>query len=201
VIPPAGLERAATLAGVLEGPAPDSASGLEARPDWGPGALREAAAVIEEAAADPDGFAAAHGIGTLERVRVGAEGLRLLRRMMRRDHALEALYAAEQTGSPPDPGSYGDAAVQLVDGVWASREDLDRAIGEVAVGWRVERMAPVDRTLLRLALWELRHQPATPVAVIVSEAVRLAKVYSTESSGRFVNGVLSGLAEGVRPGG
>jgi N utilization substance protein B len=56
-------------------------------------------------------------------------------------------------------------------------------------------MPPVDRNVLRIALWELRHRPATPVPVVISEAVRMAKLYSTERSGGFVNGVLSKLAE------
>jgi N utilization substance protein B len=55
-------------------------------------------------------------------------------------------------------------------------------------------MPPIDRNILRIALWELEHRPETPVAVIISEAVRLAKVYSTERSGGFVNGVLAKLA-------
>ncbi len=79
-------------------------------------------------------------------------------------------------------------------GVWAERSDLDEAIGEASDRWRVERMPPVDRNILRIALWELRHRPQTPVPVVISEAVRMAKVYSTERSGSFVNGVLGRLA-------
>ena len=78
-------------------------------------------------------------------------------------------------------------------GVWAERDALDIALGATATGWRVERMPPVDRNILRLALWELRHRPATPVAVVIAEAVRLAKTYSTARSGGFVNGVLARL--------
>jgi N utilization substance protein B len=55
-------------------------------------------------------------------------------------------------------------------------------------------MPPIDRNVLRIALWELRHRSDTPVAVVISEAVRLAKLYSTERSGGFVNGVLARLA-------
>jgi N utilization substance protein B len=82
----------------------------------------------------------------------------------------------------------------MATGVWAERESLDEAIGDAATGWRVERMPPVDRNILRLALWELRNRPGTPMPVVISEAVRLAKTYSTERSGGFVNGVLSRLA-------
>ena len=86
----------------------------------------------------------------------------------------------------------------LARGVWEERAALDAAIGAAATEWRVERMAAVDRTVLRLALWELRHRPDLPAAVVISEAVRLAKAYSTERSGAFVNGVLSRLERETR---
>jgi N utilization substance protein B len=78
--------------------------------------------------------------------------------------------------------------------VWADRSALDASIGAVSSGWRVERMPVIDRNILRIALWELLNRPDMPVAVVISEAVRLAKLYSTERSGGFVNGVLSRLA-------
>ena len=56
-------------------------------------------------------------------------------------------------------------------------------------------MPPVDRNVIRIALWELRHHTRTPVPVVISEAVRMAKAYSTERSGGFVNGVLAKLAD------
>ena len=62
-------------------------------------------------------------------------------------------------------------------------------------------MPVVDRAILRLGLYELRHVPSVPTAVVVNEAVRLAKTYSTQRSGVFVNGVLASLAERERPGG
>ena len=65
-------------------------------------------------------------------------------------------------------------------------------------GWTIDRMAVLDRTLLRMAAYELAHEPSVPVAVVISEAVELAKQYSTEESGRFVNGVLGSVAKEVR---
>jgi len=111
-----------------------------------------------------------------------------------REAALRTLYEADQRRSAPDTGDLSDRASEMVEGVWATRDDLDGAIGAVSTGWRVGRMPPVDRNILRIALWELRHRPDTPVAVVISEAVRLAKRYSTERSGGFVNGVLARLA-------
>ena len=117
-----------------------------------------------------------------------------------RDEALRTLYEADQRREEPDLGGLGRRATDMVAGVWAERESLDQAIGEAATGWRVERMPPIDRNILRLALWELRNRPRTPIPVVISEAVRLAKIYSTERSGGFVNGVLARLAGELRPG-
>lgn len=111
-----------------------------------------------------------------------------------REAALRTLYEADQRRQAPDTTDLGERTRQLVDGVWDTRQDLDSAIGAVSAGWRVGRMPPIDRNVLRIALWELRHRSDTPVAVVISEAVRLAKLYSTERSGGFVNGVLARLA-------
>ena len=67
-----------------------------------------------------------------------------------------------------------------------------------AKGWEVERMPVLDRSILRLATYELIAEPEVPVAVVIDEAVELAKQYSTEFSGGFVNGVLSTIARQVR---
>ncbi len=113
-----------------------------------------------------------------------------------RELALEALYQADQRRLSPDEAVAGlpGRAARMVRGVLEQQDELDRAIDRASVGWRVERMPVVDRAVLRLALYELRYEPSTPMAVIIDEAVELAKTYSTERSGRFVNGVLSKLA-------
>jgi N utilization substance protein B len=118
-----------------------------------------------------------------------------------RDLALTALYEADQRGlrAPEIDAGWPAKTARLVRGVHGHIEQLDRAIDEVSTRWRVARMPPVDRSILRLGLYELRFEPATPMAVVVSEAVRLAKAYSTERSGSFVNGVLAKLAAVERP--
>jgi N utilization substance protein B len=181
---------AGELAAVARGEADPATvfGGPEPLPLW------EAAELIEDAAADPVGFAARHGDAALEALSVGTEGLARLRRLLRRDDALAALYAAEQRDGPPNVEDLGEEAAGLALGTWEERAELDRAIGGAAVGWTVARMPPVDRSILRLALFELLRRPSTPPAVVVSEAVRLAKAYSTQESGRFVNGVLGELA-------
>lgn len=112
-----------------------------------------------------------------------------------REAALHALYEADQRREAvPTLERLSKRSAAIVSGVWGSRESLDVAIGEASTGWRVERMPPVDRNVLRIALWELRSRPEVPVPVVIAEAVRLVKTYSTARSGAFVNGVLSKLA-------
>jgi N utilization substance protein B len=89
--------------------------------------------------------------------------------------------------------------VQLVTGVETRDEEVVALLGRHATGWTVERMPVVDRCVLRIAAYELLGEPDVPVAVVLDEAVELAKQYSTKDSGRYVNGVLSGLANEVRP--
>lgn len=112
--------------------------------------------------------------------------------------ALEALYAAESTGAEkPDLDGLGRRAARLAAGTWDRRAQLDAEIATASSGWRVERMPAVDRNILRLALYELRHTD-TPLAVVIDEAVELAKTYSTSRSGAFVNGVLGALVDDDR---
>jgi transcription antitermination protein NusB len=123
------------------------------------------------------------------------------RRRDSRRIAIEILYQADLTGGSPlevleerrDLGEGGDLsafAQDLVRGVTERRDELDRVIGEHAEDWTVPRMASVDRTLLRVACFEILYREDVPAAVAVDEAVIAAKELSTEASGRFVNGVL-----------
>lgn len=118
-----------------------------------------------------------------------------------RQLALEALYELEQV---PEADISSDQlagkALRLVEGVRANRETIDRHIEEVSEHWRLSRMPLIDVTILRIGAFELLFDD-TPVAVVINEAVELAKEYSTQASGSFVNGLLAGLAESVRPGG
>jgi N utilization substance protein B len=114
-----------------------------------------------------------------------------------RDQALFALYAADISGSDPDTSELSARARRYVEGTWSQIAELDAEISAVASGWRLERMPAVDRNIIRLALYEVR-SAQTPVGVALSEAVNLAKVFSTERSGAFVNGVLARLVDGER---
>lgn len=81
-------------------------------------------------------------------------------------------------------------AILLVDGVIANRRDIDERIRSAARNWDLERMAVVDRNCLRLGCYELMHRDDIPMKVAINEAIELAKRYSTEASGAFVNGIL-----------
>jgi transcription antitermination protein NusB len=93
----------------------------------------------------------------------------------------------------PDP-----LAASLVRGVEAHRERLDEAIASRARGWTLARMPLIDLTVMRIASYELLARPDVPVAVVLDEAIELAKRFSTDDSGRFVNGVLSALVPDLR---
>lgn len=114
-----------------------------------------------------------------------------------RDLALETLYELESRPDADLP-TLPDRAAALVRGVLDEKEALDHEIEAASEHWSVARMPMIDRSILRLGLHELRHHPETPTAVVVSEGVRLAKTYSTERSGAFVNGVLAALARSIR---
>ena len=86
-----------------------------------------------------------------------------------------------------EAGSY---ARRLVEGVMRQRDDLDTRIQGAARNWQMDRMAAADRTVLRIGCYELLYETEVPVRVALNEAIELAKQYSTEASGAFVNGIL-----------
>jgi N utilization substance protein B len=84
-------------------------------------------------------------------------------------------------------------AEQLVRGSLEKQSQIDTMLSEAATQWRLERFANVDRTVLRLAVYEIFFLPDTPTSVVINEGVELAKKYSTAESGKFVNGILGAL--------
>lgn len=104
---------------------------------------------------------------------------------MEPERALE--HVLEEAGLPPGGAAF---ARELMAGTVEHLKGLDAIIDEVALGWRVERMPPVDRNILRLALYEIAHREDIPAGASVNEAVEIAKRYGDEDSPRFINGVL-----------
>ena len=87
---------------------------------------------------------------------------------------------------------------ELVEGVEELREDLDELIEEQAIDWRVERIAPLERAILRVALFEIVHRSDVPDEVAIDEAVETAKLYCGAQAPAFVNGILGGILKRVR---
>jgi N utilization substance protein B len=121
-----------------------------------------------------------------------------------RERALGLCYEREARAITADallddlPAAPDPYAEKLLRGVEQHESELDQLLRKYSEHWAVERMPAVDRAVLRLGCFELTHEPDVPTAVVISEAVELAKQYSTEKSGRFVNGLLARIAEQVR---
>ena len=123
-----------------------------------------------------------------------------------RKRALDILFESEARGEDPlevldqrrrtnDAPPVSDYAAQLVEGVVAHRERIDQLLTEHAEGWTVPRMPAVDRTLLRIAVYEMLWADDVDDPVAITEAVRLAEELSTDDSPRFINGVLGSIAD------
>jgi N utilization substance protein B len=126
------------------------------------------------------------------------------RRTDAREQALILLYEADTRALSVDEVLAAqvvrpdDLACTLVEGVAEHRDRIDELISTYARGWTLDRMPVIDRAVLRLGSFELLGRADVPVAVVLDEAVELVKRFSTEDSGRFVNGVLSSIAGAVR---
>ena len=122
-----------------------------------------------------------------------------------REQAVIFLYESEQRSMSPlellaDRGvASADLTGELLNGIEAHRVAIDEQIVTHAKGWALDRMPALDRAILRLAIYELTSRPDVPIAVVIDEAVELAKRFSTDDSGRFVNGVLAAVAKTARP--
>jgi N utilization substance protein B len=123
-----------------------------------------------------------------------------------RSVALQALYEIDMTGHPPGAvweervseegltDSLAEFARQIIFGIYPLMAILDDFIADHAPEWPLDQVATIDRNILRIALWEIVVYGKTPVKVAINEAVELAKVYGSDSTPRFVNGVLGSLA-------
>jgi N utilization substance protein B len=124
-----------------------------------------------------------------------------------RELALQLLYQHEHSGADlevmqTDFDEWTGAAEEvrefadyLLRGTLSDLEQLDAELARQTAHWKLERLAAVDRNILRLAMFELMHEPDTPPAVVIDEAIEIAKKFGAEESGRFVNGVLDGFVK------
>ena len=139
----------------------------------------------------------------LDRGRGGRSEWIMTRRSRGREVALQVLYQLEQNSGVVNPEVrrfierrvLGDRelviyTIGLVEGVKKHQPQIDEAIKQVAENWRLDRMAAIDRNILRVGAFEILHRPEVPAKVAINEALELAKRYSTAQSSRFVNGIL-----------
>jgi N utilization substance protein B len=129
-------------------------------------------------------------------------------RRFARELALQTLYGTEVGHRSPEDmlgettaridGSEGRAFIKdLVYGTIEFADESDAQIAPLLEGWTLERLPTIDRIVLRMSVFEINHRTETPTPVVINEAVELAKKFSTEDSGRFINGVLSKATRGA----
>jgi transcription antitermination protein NusB len=100
-------------------------------------------------------------------------------------------YHAFEGAATPDVANF---ALQLVEGVIANREKLDAILSEASDHWKLDQMAKVDRIILRIAVYEIAIDRRVPTKAAINESIELAKTFSGDESGRFVNGILGRVA-------
>jgi len=123
-----------------------------------------------------------------------------------REIAIQVLYEVDAVNHNPEEAirniisrmeasqDVSDFALELVNGVIQSREELDQNIRDFAPAWPLDQISIVDRNILRLAIFEILHDNKIPVKVAINEAVELAKTFGSDNSSRFVNGVLGSVS-------
>lgn len=131
-------------------------------------------------------------------------------RRVAREKALQTLYQVEIGGSDPQEAfeyliqnldfnsESREFAQTLITGTWGEKDTIDQLIAKYARRWKIERLAVIDRNILRLAVFEMADQPNIPHEVSIDEAVELAKKYSTDKAASFINGILDSISKDLR---
>jgi len=134
------------------------------------------------------------------------------KRRLARESALQILYQLEFDGSRVDsaidlfwqnkraPAETREYSRRLVEGIIAGQREIDEAIQSISQHWRIQRMALVDRNILRLAAFELLNSPHIAPAVVINEAIEIAKKFSGPEAATFVNGILDALRKKIQAG-
>ena len=124
--------------------------------------------------------------------------------------AMQALYQVDLSGSDPDsallsvsseekfPGETIDFAGKLLDGVLKNKDRIDKEISKRLDAWQLQRLSIVDKNIIRVAVYEMLSDDKTPFSAVINEAVELAKKFGGMESKKFVNGVLSSVAKGLK---
>jgi N utilization substance protein B len=129
-----------------------------------------------------------------------------------REYALQMLYQADASGTPIDdvlahfwaerdvPGDVREFADRLARGTFASQGQIDALLVQSLENWRLDRLAVVDRNVLRLAVFEFLHVPETPPIVVIDEAIEVARKFGGEDSSQFANGILDAVRKRLEKG-
>jgi len=132
------------------------------------------------------------------------------KRRKARECALQVLFQLEFTSDQPEeilkdywrhqsmPSEVKEYGEWLVKGICEHKQDVDRTIQEASKNWRLERMATVDRNILRIAVFEMLFEKALAVPIIIDEAIEIAKKFSGQESALFVNGILDGVNKNLK---
>lgn len=138
-----------------------------------------------------------------------------------REYALQGLYQFElrsaETGDSPAPlmdeitslewidreipEEIRNFAISLLQGAFEKREEIDRLIDKHSRNWKLERLTAVDKSILRLCIFEMIYLSEIPVAVTINEGIELGKLYGGEGSGQFINGILDAIKNSENHGG
>jgi transcription antitermination protein NusB len=135
-----------------------------------------------------------------------------INRRKSRELALQALYACEAgnddtfdnvlqaiADEAASSKTISDYAKQLAEKTLKSKDEIDRLLSKHTANWDLKRMTVIDRNILRMAVSELLFFPETPFKVVIDEAVEIAKIYGTDESGKFVNGVIDSIHKDMKP--
>ncbi len=134
------------------------------------------------------------------------------KRRRAREYALQILFQLEFNASDPESlirnfwsfqktvPEVKDYSTWLVDGIRAQEEDVDKVVQTASENWRISRMAVVDRNILRIAVFELLHEKTLVPAIVINEALEIAKKYSGEDASVFINGILDAIRKTIESG-
>jgi N utilization substance protein B len=115
------------------------------------------------------------------------------------ERAADTFFALQWPDVDPPAASLREFAVALAQDTVTRMGAIDPLIADTTERWRPERMAILDRLILRMAVCEMLREPATPAAVIINEALELARTFSTEESVKFINGMLDAIRKKIEP--
>lgn len=118
-----------------------------------------------------------------------------MKRREAREYAFRVLFQLDMNDELMNIEKNNDYLITVIKGVKTYTEELDKIISDHLINWTIDRIALVDKTILRIALYEMKYMEDIPVSVSINEAIELAHKYGDEKSGKFINGLLSNIID------